>query len=259
MINFCHGYDCVDAMIESGNRPRQLNIVENFLSDSEIKDFNRVLLEEMEWSKQTKYYPDARQHYTLKNDWSNNELVDLDVLIKNRLHPIIEEFFSQLVFIPANLSYNRWMVGDSMGCHNDSGHPSGELIIEKRGLEPPPVPISEHLNEIASVIYLTDNFDGGEIFFPNFGYAVKPSAGSAISFPANHFFSHGVNELISGERLTITIFWPGVRAVALSLMSSIYEDWWQRVRNPEKIFSVLPSECINVIQPKLIPPNDSRK
>ena len=246
-------------MIELGTRPHQLSVVDNFLTDTEIDSFNRVLLRDMEWSKQTKYYPDARQHYTLKNDWANKELVNLDSIVKKRLHPLIEKFFNQLVFIPANLSYNRWMIGDSMGCHNDSGHPSGELIIEKRGHESPPVPISEHLNEFASVIYLTDNFEGGEIFFPNFDYQVKPSAGTAISFPANHFFSHGVRELISGERLTITIFWPGVKSVALSLMSSIYSDWWQRVVNPEQIFTVLPAECLPTIPSSHMPPRKDGK
>jgi len=243
----------MSKLIENGNRPNQLMLIENFLSKDEIKNFQKILLSDMEWSEQTKYYPDARKHYTLKNDWENSDLINLDKIMKNRLHPLLESFYSELLFIPENLSYNRWMIGDSMGCHNDSGHPDGELIIEKRGNENPPVPISEHLNEIASVVYLTDEFDGGEIFFTNFGYSIKPSKGSVVSFPANHFFSHGVNTLISGERLTVTIFWPGVKSVALSLMSSVYGDWWQRVSNPETIYRVLPKECIPKIDSKILP------
>lgn len=239
---------------EKGTRPPQLHVVDNFLNTDCIESFQRLLLREMEWAKATGYHGDSRQHYTLQNNFSNEELVSLDMIVKQKLHSLLESFYGQLLFIPKNISYNRWMIGDVLDCHNDSGHPNGELIFEKRGNEKPPVPISEHFNEFASVIYLTDDFEGGELFFNNFDYSIKPAAGTAVSFPANHFYIHGVTELTKGERVTTTLFWPGVKSICLSIAPEVYPDWWQRVANPELIWKVMPKEMVSKINENFLPP-----
>jgi hypothetical protein len=242
-------------IIEYGQRPPQLLVLEKFISDDELKIFSDLLLGESDWVKQEKYYPDIRQHYTLSNEKGDHpDLLSIDKVIKHRIHEAIQKHYGQLLFIPSNLSYNRWMVGDEIGCHNDSGHPLGELIVEERGSEDPPVPISEHFNDYASVVYLTDEYEGGEFFFNYLDYKVKPSAGDVITFPANHFYTHGVTKLISGERLTITLFWPGVRSVCLSLVPEIYRNWWHRVDNPESIWTVIPQKYVRSIDPALLPP-----
>jgi hypothetical protein len=244
-----------NTTIEYGVRPPQLLILEKFITDDELCEFRKLLLGDSDWVKQEKYYPDIRQHYTLSNEKGENEdLLKLDKDVKNRIHSCIEAYYGQLLFIPTNLSYNRWMVGDEIRCHNDSGHPWGELIIEERGHENPPVPISEHFNDYASVVYLTDGYEGGEFFFNYFDYKVKPSAGTVITFPANHFYTHGVTQLISGERLTLTLFWPGVRSICLSLVPEIYANWWKRVDNPERIWSVMPQKYIDSVKSEYLPP-----
>ena len=241
--------------VENGSRPPQVHIMNNFLDKSCVEEMQYLLLEKMNWIKEKKYYPDERQHYTLSNLVSSKELCELDLQIKAKIHEELQKFYGQLLFIPRNLSYNRWLLGDYIDCHNDSGHPNGELIIEKRGSEPPPTPISEHFNEFASVVYLTEEFSGGELFFTNFDYSVKPSAGTVVSFPANHIYSHGVNVLTKGERLTMTLFWPGVKSICLSLAPEVYPDWWKRVANPELIWTVMPSEAIAGIDKNLLPPS----
>ena len=146
------------------------------------------------------------------------------------------------------------MIGDSQGAHSDSGHSDGELIIEKRGHEPPPVGISEHLNDVGVVLYLTDGFEGGEIFFERQNCCVRPAAGTLITFPANHFYVHGVKTLTAGERLTMTSFWVSAKSVALTLAPSIYDDWWKRVYNPEDVVKLLPKEMISHIEQQRLPP-----
>jgi len=240
--------------IEYGVRPPQLLVLEKFITDEELGTFNNLLLGESDWVKQEKYYPDIRQHYTLSNEKGEHpELLHIDRVIKQKIHAEIERHYGQLLFIPTNLSYNRWMVGDEIRSHNDSGHPWGELIIEERGNENPPVPISEHFNDFASVVYLTDEYVGGEFFFNYLDYRVKPSAGTVITFPANHFYTHGVTRLDSGERLTITLFWPGVRSICLSLVHEVYKDWWKRVDNPEQIWKVIPQQYVDGVDGQMLP------
>lgn len=240
--------------IEYGTRPSQLFVMENFLNEEELSVFNNLLLVDSDWVKQEKYYPDVRQHYTLSNEkGENQDLLRIDKEVKDRIHKELEKYYAQLLFVPINLSYNRWMIGDEIKSHNDSGHTSGELIIEERGNENFPVPISEHFNDYASVVYLTDDYEGGEFFFNYLGYKIKPSAGDVITFPANHFYTHGVTQLVSGERLTMTLFWPGVRSVCLSLVPELYTDWWKRVSNPESIWRVMPQKYIDSVDKTMLP------
>jgi predicted 2-oxoglutarate/Fe(II)-dependent dioxygenase YbiX len=243
-----------EKRIEYGHRPPQLHVMEKFITEEELSIFRNLLLGESDWVKQEKYYPDIRQHYTLSNEKGEHpDLLKIDREIKNRIHEALEKHYGQLLFIPTNLSYNRWMIGDEIRCHNDSGHPWGELIVEERGNENPPVPISEHFNDYASVVYLTDDYDGGEFFFNYLDYKIKPSAGDVITFPANHFYTHGVTEMLSGERITITLFWPGVRSICLSLVSEVYKNWWKRVDNPEQIWKVIPQKYIDSVDHEMLP------
>ena len=51
------------------------------------------------------------------------------------------------------------------------------------------------------LLYLTDDYDGGEIVFPDCGVSLKPKAGSVVVFDSD--LMHGVNAVVSGERKTL--------------------------------------------------------
>lgn len=48
--------------------------------------------------------------------------------------------------------------------------------------------------------YLTDQYQGGHIEFPDYNISLKPSAGSVVIFPSN--IRHQVSKTISGRRIT---------------------------------------------------------
>lgn len=48
--------------------------------------------------------------------------------------------------------------------------------------------------------YLTDQYEGGNIEFPDHNISLKPSAGSVVIFPSN--IRHQVSKTISGRRVT---------------------------------------------------------
>jgi hypothetical protein len=52
--------------------------------------------------------------------------------------------------------------------------------------------------EYAAIIYLNDNYDGGEISYINFGIKIKPEAGSLIIFKTGPDYLHEVLE-VSGN------------------------------------------------------------
>lgn len=53
----------------------------------------------------------------------------------------------------------------------------------------------------SSVVYFDDDYDGGEIYFPNINKSYHPSAGSMVLFPqSDERYMHGVKEVQSGFR-----------------------------------------------------------
>ena len=72
--------------VEYGNRPSQLHVMENFITEEELSIFRNLLLGESDWVKQEKYYPDIRQHYTLSNEKGEHpDLINIDRKIKNKI------------------------------------------------------------------------------------------------------------------------------------------------------------------------------
>lgn len=56
---------------------------------------------------------------------------------------------------------------------------------------------------ISVLIYLNDDYDGGEIEFPNFNLKIKPKRGTLILFPSNYAYSHIAHDVISGTKYVI--------------------------------------------------------
>jgi predicted 2-oxoglutarate/Fe(II)-dependent dioxygenase YbiX len=70
---------------------------------------------------------------------------------------------------------------------------------------------------INALLYLTDDYEGGEISFPEINIAIKPKAGSVVVFDAD--LMHGVNAVENGMRKTLE-----------SHLYSIYSDDIEEVK-----------------------------
>jgi hypothetical protein len=58
-------------------------------------------------------------------------------------------------------------------------------------------------NDIANLVYLNDDYEGGEIYFPHLDFSFKAEPGDLLTFPDNPDFVHGVKEITSGTRFTL--------------------------------------------------------
>ncbi len=58
----------------------------------------------------------------------------------------------------------------------------------------------------SAIVYLNDNYEGGEIHFPKDDYKLKPKAGTMIFFHGDLNSPHGVLPVVSGDRTNIVIF-----------------------------------------------------
>jgi predicted 2-oxoglutarate/Fe(II)-dependent dioxygenase YbiX len=64
----------------------------------------------------------------------------------------------------------------------------------------------EKLPVLSSIICLGDEYDGGELEFPEHSARIKMPIGSAVFFPSM-IYEHKVNTVISGKRFTLLNFW----------------------------------------------------
>ena len=60
--------------------------------------------------------------------------------------------------------------------------------------------------EFSTVVYLNDDFEGGQIHFPKQTFVYTPKAGDAVMFPSTLEYSHGVFPLEKGRRYTIPMW-----------------------------------------------------
>jgi hypothetical protein len=80
-----------------------------------------------------------------------------------------------------NTTIKAWNEGQSMGPHFDGQDGNADLAF-------------------SLVAYINDDYEGGEISFPNHNVTVKPKAGSMIMFPSQEPYIHEVKPIISGTR-----------------------------------------------------------
>ncbi len=98
------------------------------------------------------------------------------------VHETVTKFYGTTMKME-HPSLVRWSEGDVMRPHSDYS----------RGIFPD--------RDYAVVIYLTDDYTGGEIYMPTIGLDIAPKTGSLVAFHGGNLF-HGVRRVNSGQRLT---------------------------------------------------------
>jgi hypothetical protein len=58
---------------------------------------------------------------------------------------------------------------------------------------------------VSVVVYLNDDYEGGEIVFPRFNLTHKPQAGDIIVFPSTYVYEHSSEDIVSGTKYAVVI------------------------------------------------------
>lgn len=192
-----------------GKSPKNINELENFLTKEENDFLLNFAKNNTLWDfTEDSYDKDGLILYQA-NIWKDRVCTtetlqkaslnahEMIAKIYQRLKPIIESFFEVEVqqTFPAIV---RWPVGTRQEPHADK-----EFHIGKEKGRPNEFP---HF-DIATVIYLNDDYEGGQLYFPMQGYEFTPKSGAAYFFPGDRFYVHGVRPVISGTRYTSPLFW----------------------------------------------------
>lgn len=66
--------------------------------------------------------------------------------------------------------------------------------------------------DLSLLIYLNDDFEGGELSFYKLNYQVRPRAGAAVIFPSDHRYLHQAETVNKGVRYAI-VSWASVKGI----------------------------------------------
>ncbi len=114
--------------------------------------------------------------------------------INNDVNKVIQSIdIMKTPVYPDTLQIVRWFTGLELPPHADREHPDGR---------PNPFP----WRDFATVIYLNDDYAGGEIYWPNQNISHLPKTGDLAIFPGTREFLHGVRKVTEGTRYTIGSF-----------------------------------------------------
>lgn len=127
-------------------------------------------------------FGNVEKEFTFHASFSDNTIKDILDQYGKKVHDFVEcnyeGPFSK--FDSGKTHIARFITGYGMHEHFDSSRP----------------------NDIATLIYLNNDYDGGEIYFPELEISIKPEAGDLICFPDTPDFVHGVKPIRSGTRYT---------------------------------------------------------
>jgi len=168
-------------------------IKESFLTSDEAADILSYAKTLTTWDTRALGFWNARIAHA--DAFAEARFRDLLVAIRKRVRAEIVRAYglSQPIFSDT-LQIVRWPEGYEQQPHADSENPSG-------------APHPYFWRAYASLIYLNNDFEGGQIYFPNQGAAPMIKPGMLVFFPGTVEFLHGVSMITRGERYTVASFW----------------------------------------------------
>lgn len=183
----------------------KIDYVENFITQEEcdsIISYFESLRKKEEYAKKIEELGVARLHFPfwgIKNNDIKNLLMDLD---KRVYAYLIGQYAPKHNLRVHSLTWKRDLEIVRWSHLGLQAHRDGHKDVPSAD-----DPLSRGL-PISSLIYFTDNFDGGELSFDDFGLKIKPAPLSLVSFPS--FYLHEVTEVTSRDeigRYTFPLFY----------------------------------------------------
>ena len=192
-----------------GDSAENIVALDNFMTPEELAELDKFARTNTLWDvTQTHYnddgviiydssYWDHRVATTNTIERSNPSIPGTIRGMVERLKIEVDSFFKVDAF-PTSPAIVRWLPGQLQQPHADK-----ELHEGGNAGKPNDFPFYD----IAGLFYLNDDYEGGELYFPNQGIQFKPKRGSAYFFPGDMNYIHGVTAIESGIRYVVPFFW----------------------------------------------------
>lgn len=191
--------DSIDNIVE----------IENFLTEDEKKRLIEFSINNKIWDRTVDHIDEDGLVLYQASIWDDrvctyNSLMQSDPTILELIYSMIDRLkvevskFFNVEIEETGPAIVKWPVGARQEPHADK-----EFWIGEEKGRPNDFP----WYDIASLFYFNDDYEGGELYFPQHGLEFKPKSGSAYFFPGDRHYVHGVRPVKSGNRFTSPFFW----------------------------------------------------
>lgn len=175
--------------------PCKVRIIENIASKEECEKIVNYVDEANLWEMANHDFWHNRVVNARTIAKYNKEIAELLISIRDRMKKqIIQRLDLKQEIYPDLLQVVKWPIGYSQPPHADAANLDGT----DNGLS---------WRDFGSIVYLNDNFEGGETFYENFNLTIVPEAGNMIVHSGDILHAHGVKEIKGDIRYTIAVFW----------------------------------------------------
>lgn len=182
---------------------------ENFMTKEELEFLSSAARQIDSWDITETHYNENGTVIYDSTYWDNRVasrpiLDEIDPKISEVINGMVERLkkevdsFFNVDASPTSPAIVRWLPGYQQQPHADK-----ELTSGPDAGKPNDFPYYD----LSGLFYLNDDYEGGELYFPNQGIQFKPKPGAAYFFPGDKEFIHGVTEITSGIRYVIPFFW----------------------------------------------------
>jgi hypothetical protein len=127
-------------------------------------------------------FGNTEQEFTFHADFKNNDIKTLLQGYQKHVYRFVQENYPGPFeeYNEDKIHIARFAKGHGMHEHFDTTKP----------------------NDITTLIYLNEDYEGGQIYFPELNIYIKPQEGDLLCFPDTPDFVHGVKPITEGVRYT---------------------------------------------------------
>lgn len=188
-----------DANILFSEVKEDILLVEDFISKDELEQVMNLINNASEEDWLVEYVTNLKRFCMLKfgrddvdnlvaegkfevtQNWEDKNLVingtPIYYTIYNRLREIVESSSGNLE-LSGMSTLQRMQPGVELKCHTDQD--------------------TDPSIRYATILYLNDEYNDGELFFKHLDFKIKPKSGSLVIFPGTEAFHHGVTPVGEG-------------------------------------------------------------
>jgi len=189
-----------------GTGPENIHVIKNFIDEKDVATIASFARTINEWSNGSdEDIFDENGVCTYSAAYWNNRQCTWDILqrINKEVYDLIDFYLDKMALVAGEI-FNcklqkrppcivRWFEGIEQRPHADKQMNDGS---------PNPFPTYD----INSLFYWNNDFEGGELYYPEHDIVVKPEPGLAVIHPGDINYLHGVKLVTSGERYTSPAF-----------------------------------------------------